>query len=100
MGWHTSTLCTKRSLGIKDLLYVRGSMVLRVRLMYLFKGSCYVHRSPVYMDPSYVLYIRQTLYKMQVVYYYGTILCTLIMHQSARGTPSLVPRRWLGKSNA
>ena len=59
--------------------------------MYLFKGPCYVHRSPVYMDPSYVLYIRQTLYKMQVVYYYGTVLCTLIMHQSGRGTPSHTP---------
>ena len=54
-------------------------MVLRVRLMYLFQSPCYVHRSLVYMDPSYVLYIRQTFYKMPIVYYYGTVLCTLII---------------------
>ena len=70
-------------------------MVLRVHLMYLFKGPCYVNRSLVYMDLSYVLYIRQTLYKMQIVYNYGTVLCTLIMHHQPgvhQATPLYI--RW------
>jgi len=42
------------------------------------------------MDPSYVQYITQTLISINYASY-GSFLCTLIMHQSARDQPSHAP---------